>query len=564
MNVFRDMSIMAKVSSIFAVVLLIVIGLGGTAVDRLGAVNDKSAEVRDKWLPSTGVNSQMISALKEYRTKEGIVIVSGPGLKYEVNVEALKTAGGALAKARAQYQSLITKGTDDETFIKQFDAAWAAYQKTTLQVIELVRKNDHDGASGLYLGDNRTAYHEAVEAIEKDATFNVLEGQKSANRGEEIYKATRLLIFAMIGAAALLCLGLGFVLVRSVSGPVTSMTKVMGYLADNKLSVVVPFIDRGDEIGAMAKAVDFFKHELARIKQLENDQIELRRQSEEERKDAMRKLADALETDVMKVVKTVSDSATEMQETSQSLAVAAQQASSQASNVSAAAERASANVQTVASAAEELTSSIAEISRQVTEAARVANVASEDAVRTNSMVHSLSVAADKIGQVVQLINDIASQTNLLALNATIEAARAGDAGKGFAVVAGEVKNLANQTSRATDEISGQVAAVQEETRRVVDAIRKIATVIEQVKQISSGIAAAVEEQSAATAEIARNVDAAATGTAEVSSNMNGIIQSANGTGATAEQVSSAADILAHNSELLRSGVTQFVANVRAG
>src|SRR5262249_6109079 len=160
----------------------------------------------------------------------------------------------------------------------------------------------------------------------------------------------------------------------------------------------------------------------------------------------------------------------------------------------AASEQASTNVQTVASAAEELSASIAEISRQVSQAAKVAGDAVSRATATNQSVAALAEGAQKIGDVVKLINDIAGQTNLLALNATIEAARAGEAGKGFAVVASEVKSLANQTAKATDEIAAQIQGIQASTKDAVTAIREIAGVIGQVSEISTTIAAAVEEQ----------------------------------------------------------------------
>lgn len=49
------------------------------AVDRLGAVNDKAADVRDNWLPSVGVNGRMLSALKDVRVVESRIILRGQG-----------------------------------------------------------------------------------------------------------------------------------------------------------------------------------------------------------------------------------------------------------------------------------------------------------------------------------------------------------------------------------------------------------------------------------------------------------------------------------------------------
>jgi len=371
-----------------------------------------------------------------------------------------------------------------------------------------------------------------------------------------------------IGVAAAIALLVGligaWIIGRSITHPITAMTRAMGILADGDTSVIIPATENRDETGAMAKAVQVFKDNAIRVTALQNEQEQNRIRMEAERKATMIQMADRFETAVMGLVKGVSAQATEMQTASQGMSAAADQSQVQATTVAAAAEEATTNVQTVAAAAEELTASITEISRQVSQAARISHAASEETSRTNQMVQGLAQAADRIGQVVDLINDIASQTNLLALNATIEAARAGEAGKGFAVVAGEVKHLANQTAKATEEISGQVASVQEETKRAVEAIRSIALVIEQVREISSGIASAVEEQGAATQEIARNVQQAAEGTQLVSANVAGISQAASMTGATSTQVLAAASELARNSEHLRGEVTKFLDGVRAG
>jgi methyl-accepting chemotaxis protein len=391
-----------------------------------------------------------------------------------------------------------------------------------------------------------------------DATSHRDEASNTAQR-----TTTTMLTLSIGGLLAGIALTL-WIVRGGVTGPLSSLGRTMETLAGGKLDVEIPGAGRKDEVGEMARTVQVFKDNALRVREMEREQAEAKARAEADRKRGMHEMADRFESAVMGLVKGVSSQSSEMQATAQAMSAGAEQTSAQAATVAAAAQQATANVQTVASAAEELSSSISEISRQVSEAARVSNTASEETARTNAMVEGLAQAANKIGEVVSLINDIASQTNLLALNATIEAARAGDAGKGFAVVAGEVKNLANQTARATDEISSQIGSVQEETRRAVEAIRNIGTVIDQVRQISSGIASAVEEQGAATAEIARNVQEAARGTQDVSANIEGITRTAGETGASAAQVLAASGDLAKNSEFLRAEVGRFLDGVRAG
>jgi len=349
---------------------------------------------------------------------------------------------------------------------------------------------------------------------------------------------------------------------RMITRPLGSITTVMRTLAEGSLDISVPFLQRRDEIGEMAGAVQVFKDNAVRTKALEAEQVEQKRRAEEERRAAMLQLAKQFEESIGGVIQTMTGAVSDLQESSEEMASTANETSAQATTVATAAEQASTNVQTVASAAEELSGSIGEISRQVAQASEIASAAVNEAERTNVKVQGLARAAEKIGEVVALITDIAEQTNLLALNATIEAARAGDAGKGFAVVASEVKNLANQTAKATDEIGAQITGIQTATQEAVSAIESITKTISKINEVNAGVASAVEEQGAATQEIARNVEQAAAGTQEVSANIGGVSQAANETGTAAEQINRAAGELSQQSEKLRAEVDKFLASVR--
>ena len=370
----------------------------------------------------------------------------------------------------------------------------------------------------------------------------------------------------IVWGVALLVLGLlaaGIAwLALSVVRAIASMTGSMSRLAEHDLTTQIAGLERKDEIGRMAAAVQVFKNSM-----IEGDRLKAEQQEAERLAAARSALIDRLtrdfDTRVQGVVQAVAGQASQMETSAQSMSVSAEEATKQAGAVAAASEQGAANVQTVASAAEELSSSIAEISRQVTLSSQVSGAAVTEAGKANEMVQGLLNASRKIGEVVALITDIADQTNLLALNATIEAARAGDAGKGFAIVAAEVKSLATQTAKATEDIRDQISGVQGATQDAVNAIGLIGKTINEINQISATIAAAVEEQGAATREIARNVDEAAKGTQEVSSNITGVTEAANSTGAVASEVLSSARSLSVQSGELRTLVESFLTQVRA-
>jgi methyl-accepting chemotaxis protein len=320
--------------------------------------------------------------------------------------------------------------------------------------------------------------------------------------------------------------------------------------------------DRGDEIGTMAKSVEFFRQSL-----IENRKMEAQAATQNEEKAARAKRIEDLTTEFdrasTQLVSSVAEGSTELKSVATSMSQIAERTEGMSVTVAAAAEEASVNVETVAAATEEINSSLGEIASQVTRATQVAQSAVTAAGETSQVINGLREQSNSIGDVIKLINEIAEQTNLLALNATIEAARAGEAGKGFAVVASEVKNLATQTAKATEEISAQIDSVQGESQNAVEAIDHISTVIRQIDEITTAIAAAVEEQGAATEEIARNVDQAAQGTVEVTRNISGVNDAAVASNASANRVLSSATDLAEQSAMLRTEMTRFLATVRA-
>jgi NO-binding membrane sensor protein with MHYT domain/methyl-accepting chemotaxis protein len=254
------------------------------------------------------------------------------------------------------------------------------------------------------------------------------------------------------------------------------------------------------------------------------EDITERRRAEEQRismleQEARRSLVDgaihSFREGVESVLKTVTDSAAAMRSTATALSTSSSDTSQRPAGAVHASNEASANVGAAAAAANQLLSSIAEISRQLTQATELIRSAVSEAHTTNNEIAGLARSAQEIGDVVKLIQQVAGQTNLLALNATIEAARAGESGRGFAVVASEVKALAVQTAKATEQISAQIAAVQTSTSSAVEAIRRNTDRMQEIDRYTSAVAASLAQQNAATGEISHNVQGAAEGTKAV-------------------------------------------------
>jgi methyl-accepting chemotaxis protein len=367
---------------------------------------------------------------------------------------------------------------------------------------------------------------------------------------------------ALIG---LLLFGMTLLVIRNVTKPLRGMVRDMGKLAAGDFALVLPGLGRGDEIGAMAEAVEQFKIKTIERARKDAEQEEAsRRTAAAQRRTELHELADGFESAVGDMVKAVASLSRELEDAANTLTNNADSTQQLSVAVADASGEASLNVRSVAQATQELTTSVSEISERAHESSRIAGDAVRQAEKTDDRIAALWKAASRIGNVVKLITDIAEQTNLLALNATIEAARAGDAGKGFAVVASEVKTLATQTAKATEDIRSLIAEMQAATGESVNAIKEIGSTIGRISEIATAIAAAVEEQSAATVEIARNVEQAAQSTSRVAGNIDDVNRAASETSSASSQVLTSAKVLSGEGAKFQLTVEKFLKTVRAG
>ena len=151
------------------------------------------------------------------------------------------------------------------------------------------------------------------------------------------------------GTAILSGLLIAWSLGRVIANPIIHMTRTMERLANREWDTEVPSLDRKDEIGAMAQAVQVFKQNGQDNERLQVEAETARRK----RKEEMQVLATSFEEAVGSVVHGLASAATEMNALAEQMATAVSETNTRSSAVAAASEQASANIQTVASATEE-------------------------------------------------------------------------------------------------------------------------------------------------------------------------------------------------------------------
>jgi methyl-accepting chemotaxis protein len=496
------------------------------------------------------------------------VVMESRGVYMSTEPAVVKKYGDGLLKFNGHIMDVVQKW---EGIVQADDAEqFAAFKKRIQQFVEfrkeLVRRaNEISPAAGREWGDNdanrsvRTALNKDLEALSK---VYVERGSRIAQQTAENHMLS-LVLTALGGIALALCVLGVIIIARSIARPLSVITATIKKVAEGGQHLEVPHIDRGDEIGALARAIKVFQEAMERNRNL-TAQVSEESAAREERSRSVEASVEEFRHAISAVLNTLTENASVMRNTAQTINRVTSSARDQAVAASGATSQASGNVSAVAGAAEELSASVQEINRQVHHSVEAVDQTSQRTEKSITEIESLAAATQRIDGVLTLIQAIAEQTNLLALNATIEAARAGDAGRGFAVVAHEVKALAGQTAKATEEIGQNVSLIQTSTRNAVDAVREIGGAVRGINEITTAIAGAVNEQDAATREISANAQSAAQGNEGLVTNINSLREAIGETNTAAASVLSASGDLASVAETLSREVEKFFHSLRSG
>ncbi|MGE5477236.1 MAG: HAMP domain-containing protein, partial [Bacteroidales bacterium] len=243
-----------------------------TLLDRAVELSKRRTSLLNDTLVPTG--NQALAALQAYRdavSQRGGEQVLSTGRTYEQVLtarllvarffvtpqakqgeEARRQLSVAMDKLRA-----LAEAEKDAQMRRQADQAvalMAAYETSFAETIGVFA--DLDTVVGRELAPRGARFAE-LAAKTRDDQLSEMDSLRTDTLGtvsaQKLLTGVLSLIAMAIGIAA------AYLIARSILVPITRMTDAMGDLAGGQLDVTVPALDRTDEIGEMAKAVQVFK-----------------------------------------------------------------------------------------------------------------------------------------------------------------------------------------------------------------------------------------------------------------------------------------------------------------
>ncbi len=251
-------SLRVRLSALFALLFLLVIGLGLFGIERLGDVNGASLEIRDHWLQDARILGDLSNYMSDYRTAEATHLLSNTPLEIAASEKEILGLAETVARNQTAYESL-TQDEEDRALYAQFAQDWAAYESIAGNVLELARTGRNAEATVMYMTTSHHAFDVASDTLVRLTAQTVAKAHAASARAASTYQHARaLIVIAMLLAGSILVGGIVY-FTRSIFNPLLDLAKRMHALAHEDTDIFIPGAERDDEMGEMARSIAVFR-----------------------------------------------------------------------------------------------------------------------------------------------------------------------------------------------------------------------------------------------------------------------------------------------------------------
>ncbi len=244
---------------VFLFLFLLVIVLGSESLRSLSYVNDASAQIRIRWLPSTRALGDLNNLTTDFPAAEVAVLRAPNASERASSQRQIADLDRGVAAAQRAYGQIRHDAVEDELY-RRFEAQWSAYRSIAVHGGDVAPVAAQPTVGSVGEQASKSAYEAASRTLGLLTDRNAASAREASERSNLVYAQARCRIAFAISLAGLLVADAMVHVTRSISAPLVELAERMHRLAASETSIEVQGTRRHDEIGEMARAVVVFRN----------------------------------------------------------------------------------------------------------------------------------------------------------------------------------------------------------------------------------------------------------------------------------------------------------------
>ena len=251
---FSQISIRTKITSVVALLLVALAGMGLLAIRNMQAINANTVEIANNWLPSIRTLGELRYGVTTYRNivhQHMLAETLPEKLALEKTLAEVVEGNN---KTRQTYEPMISS-PEERALYNEWNKAWDEYKSGAAEVLALSRKaigQTSQEAEALNTGTLNKISSEADAILKRDIDLNNAGAAAETKSSADTYGSALIVMAIVFGVAVTFGVGVGIYLVRDVSRGIASIVQPMQALGSGDLTAQVPHQGEKTEIGAMA------------------------------------------------------------------------------------------------------------------------------------------------------------------------------------------------------------------------------------------------------------------------------------------------------------------------
>jgi len=547
----KDLNVSMKLFIGFGVAVALSLILGVISIFELGRLNEDyrdAIDVYGKPLKDAGGFLEAIQALRS--ETRGVILFTGNNTLLLGAEAAMDNWCARFEAGAAEYGKSIVDSSAKELFSEALEKYETVLKPSMYAIVKSAKTGVPTSVlMDMMLSTTSPASDFVADAMRKTMEIKTDMLDKSEEKGTALYNYGLSIMITLPVLSALISIILGLYISAQISKPLKATVGMITEMGKGHLSDRLD-LNRKDEIGVMAKAMDKFAEDLqvtviGTLNRIANGELTMKISTNDHkdelgaslrrvlrslreliiddggsvlqcaaRKDLSRRMTGVyrggfarIKNDINAVMENLDGALEHVAEVVDSVSNESDEISTGAWNLAASSGEQADALSYVSSNLEEMSETAkrnadhAGIAKVIVSEAHAAVDEGDLAMRKlGESINNMKLAAENTAKIVKTINDISFQMGVAAVNAAVEADCAGDAGKGFVKVAQDVRALAVRSTEAAKEIAATVVdsmVIADDgvkfTERAAASLAKIVKSTGKTGVLIDGIAAASSE-----------------------------------------------------------------------